>query len=333
MGGEIGVTSVEGHGSTFWFTARLAVAAADTAAASPRQVRPLRGARVLVVDDNATNRLILEEQLSGWGAAVTCANDGFDALAKLRGSVDEGLPYTLVVLDMHMPGMDGIEVAHAIRLNPAIAGARLLLLTSLAQGEDGEVARRAGIDAWLTKPVRQAHLIETIVRVLDGADETAHPASAHEERQPSEAPVCPSRGHILLVEDSRINQLVGVGILESLGYTVEVVGDGLEAVEAARRSGYAAILMDIQMPRMDGYTAAAQIRANEAAASAGRPHTPIVAMTANALNGERERCLAAGMDDYLSKPIRSELVEGVLGRWIGNGVSPAITLAVAEPTE
>ncbi|GAB6987013.1 hybrid sensor histidine kinase/response regulator [Nocardioides pyridinolyticus] len=301
MGGTIGLDSRLGRGSTFWVTLPFGLAV-DPAVRRPRETEVLTGLRVLVVDDNQTNRVILDDQLSAWGMSVETVDSGARALSLLDAATREGRPFDLAVLDLCMPAMDGLELARRISGTPHLASTGLVLLTSGPDVGQAE-ARAAGIAASLTKPVHLSRLqaaLETLV-----AGDRERPATP-----PDPAPR--GRGRILVVEDAEINQLVATGMLEHLGYTVDVADDGIHALDALARTAYDAVLMDVQMPRMDGYQATAEIRRREA----GGRRTPIIAMTANAIDGDRERCLAAGMDDYISKPISREAVADALDRWV-----------------
>ena len=301
MGGTIGVDSRPGQGSTFWFTLPLELAV-DTAVAPARQTGVLTGLRTLVVDDNQTNRVILHDQLSAWGMSVEAVDSGAGALSVLDEATRDCRPFDLAVLDLCMPEMDGLELARRISASPHLGSTRLVLLTS---GPDigKDEARAAGISATLTKPVHLSRL-QAALQCLVGSTRE-HAAT------PAEAP-SPCRGRVLVVEDGEINQLVATGILEHLGYIVDLADDGLEALDALDRASYDAVLMDVQMPRLDGYQATAEIRRREGDGL----RTPIIAMTAGAIEGDRERCLDAGMDDYVSKPIDRETVAGALGRWV-----------------
>ena len=303
MGGEIGVDSRPGLGSTFWFTLPLELAESPSVSA-PRGSDDLTGLRVLVVDDNQTNRTILHDQLHAWGLEVELAESGTQALAMLAGAVRAGRPFDLAVLDLCMPEMDGLELAHRVSSDAELAGLGMALLTSGGDVSQTE-ARSVGIAASMTKPVQLSRLHSTLRDIVGTRHEPL------EVRVP-ETPV--GRGRILVVEDGEINQLVAVGILEHLGYTAEVADDGLAALAAMGRTRFDAVLMDVQMPGMDGYEATAEVRRLEGDVH----HTPIIAMTASATTEDRDRCLAAGMDDYLSKPINPSALETVLGRWVAS---------------
>jgi two-component system sensor histidine kinase/response regulator len=324
MGGEIGVESEPGRGSAFWFTLRLGKQPGDSPQRAPSRRTDLRGLRVLVVDDNETNRDILREQVASWGMKDGTAEGGSRALRMLWEAADGGEPYDLAILDMQMPEMDGMELASRIKVEPAIAPTRLILLTSTGLRGEAEQARRVGFAAYLTKPVRQSKLYDAIATVLD-----ALPVEEEAERRPThEAPLVTlhsfekakaharerrRRAHVLVAEDNQVNQKVAVRMLEKLGYQADVVANGLEAIEALSRVRYAAVLMDVQMPEMDGYEATAEIRRREEGQDR---RTPIIAMTANAMQGDRVEALEAGMDDYVPKPVKADELEAVLDRWV-----------------
>ncbi|SDE28247.1 response regulator [Nocardioides lianchengensis] len=310
MGGGLDLASVPGEGSTFGFELPLRLAHdPETAATPPAEV--LVGAKVILVDDNETNRLVLHEQTSAWGLRPSVAADGPTALAMMREAAELGEPFQLAVLDMVMPGMNGLEVAQAVTRGRPPRPA-LVLLTSGPEISTGE-ATAAGIAARLTKPVHLARLRESLVQALGsrGAElpVAGRPVVPHEER--------PHRGHVLIVEDSEINQLVATGILEHLGFSTELADDGRSALALLEHTSYDVVLMDCQMPDIDGYEATRELRRREA----GGRRTPVIALTAGAVEGERERCLAAGMDDYLAKPIDPADVDAVLTRWLGEVVA------------
>jgi signal transduction histidine kinase/DNA-binding response OmpR family regulator len=315
MGGSIGVDSAPGQGSTFWFTVRLARVPGSVQTMLPDDV-DLKGQRVLIVDDNATNRTILEHQLAAWGISADGAASGQLALDMLRAAAMRHTPYDLALLDMQMPGMDGLELARTIKADPDLAALPLVMLTSITQRGHQELVQQAGTAAYLTKPVRQAHLFDCLVLVkststaaVDASSQTTQPlidryrlAQVKARNQP----------RILVAEDNLINQKLAVRLLEKLGYKADVAADGNEVVEALTRTPYAAVLMDCQMPYMDGFEATMVIRQREGTVH----HTPIIAMTANAMQGDRERVLAAGMDDYISKPVKVDDLAATLRRWI-----------------
>ncbi|MBA2561074.1 MAG: response regulator [Propionibacteriales bacterium] len=305
MGGELSVDSEPGRGSTFSFALPLVRTEADIVAPAPPFQHLLEGLRVLVVDDNDTNRLILCEQLTGWDMRPDSLDNGSAALECLQVADERGQPYDLVLLDMCMPGMDGLDLARRITRAPGSTQPALVLLTSAGDVAADE-ARQAGIAASLTKPVRASQLYDCLMRL------TA-PASQLERAAISEA-ATPRviRAHILVAEDNTTNQMVALGTLRKLGYRADVVANGLEALDALTRTDYAAVLMDCQMPEMDGYTATREIRRREI----NSKRTPVIAMTAGAMTGDRERCLAAGMDDYISKPFKPADLDAVLARWV-----------------
>ena len=308
MGGEIGVESEPGKGSNFWFTLRLE-RGSRTAVRIP--VMELRGVRVLIVDDNATNRTILQEQVASWGMICESADSGARALEVLRARSLQDQPFDLVLLDFQMPAMDGLMVAQAIKDDGAIPPPQIVLLTSSGQRIEPERAQALMIGATLTKPVRQSQLYDGIATAL-GKGREERPAAATRKRRPLRR-LARGAPRVLVAEDNQVNQKVAVHMLEGMGYRADVVGNGREAVEALSRIPYAAVLMDCQMPEMDGYEATAEIRNREGPDQ----HTPIIAMTASAMRGDKERCLAAGMDDYLTKPVRSKEMAAVLARWTG----------------
>jgi signal transduction histidine kinase/CheY-like chemotaxis protein len=300
MGGAIGFVSEEGVGSRFHFEVTVAPAERPPGAAQPEDAA---GMRILVVDDNATNREILQHRLLSWGARTGTANDGAEALRELSRAADAGTAYGLAIVDMHMPGMDGLALARAIRDRSALGGPRVLLLTSLA-ALDPERLQASGIDLQLSKPVRLAELRRAFAQAA-GRLPAAAPA------RPADDP-SPVRGLLLLVEDNPVNQQVASEMARSLGCDVHVAEDGAAAVEITAQARYDAILMDIHMPRVDGFAATRAIRAREGEG----PRTPIIALTANAMEGDRAACLAAGMDDYLPKPFDRETLGAILSRWL-----------------
>ena len=305
MGGDLTVASRLGAGSEFRFTLHLPRGRVRNAA-PPGSLAPLpEGLAVLVVDDNATNRLILHEQLVAWHLRPQLADNGPGALLQLHQAAAAGTPFPLALLDVNMPAMDGLELARRIKDSPELSGTHLVVLTS-TDVTSAELDS-AHIDAHLNKPVRSAQLHNCLSRVLQPAARPPCPDEpGFDERQQ------PDRGRVLVVEDNAINQLVARGLLDRLGFVSDLAGNGHEALAALERTPYAAVLMDCQMPEMDGYTATAEIRRREGAAR----HLPIIAMTAGALAGDEERCLAAGMDAYLPKPIDSLQLEAVLTRWV-----------------
>lgn len=301
MGGECGVDSTIGAGSSFWCTVTLA-------GARPRlKLSPaaLEGTRVLVVDDDPMSRNVLEGYLLSTGMDVVTAGSGRAALDAAGTAAGAGRPFALALIDTQMPTMSGVEVANSLAADPAGAGTVVVLLTSSGDEVDGEPACPAGVAARIPKPVRRDRLRRCLVDVVAGARGRAGSS-------PVEAAL-PERGRVLLAEDNLINQRVALAMLESGGYRVDVVGDGVEAVSAVRAHRYDAVLMDCHMPRMDGLEAALAIRAEE---GSGR-RAPIIALTAGAMREDRERCLAAGMDDHLPKPFKRVDLLATVARWVG----------------
>ena len=324
MGGELDVESRVGLGSVFWFTVHFERQPLDASVPSTPPTR-LAGRRVLVVDDNATNRHILRQQLSHWGLRVDTVKSGPEALSALREGAAAGKRHDLAILDMKMPGMDGLSLARAIKADDAFGTVRLVLLTSIGQRGHGAEASRIGISAYLTKPVDETDLYDSLVEVLTRGRSRRAPSlvTRHSLRDAR-----PQKGaRVLVAEDNAVNQKVAVRLLEKLGYRVEVADNGLAAVEACARTRYAVVLMDGQMPTLDGFEATRRIRVNE---GDGR-HTPIVAMTASAMKGDREKCIEAGMDDYVSKPVTPESLEAVLKRWVKVPSPRLPTPSSAEP--
>ena len=365
MGGQIWVESQPGQGSWFHFTLPFAVPAAPPAQAPSRHAGELRGMPVLIVDDNATNRRILDEILTTWGMRPTVVDGGEAALRALETARAGGEPFPLVLLDYQMPDMDGFEVAERIAQRPHLAGATIMMLSSVGQRGDALRCRELGVAAYLTKPVRQSVLLDAILAVL------ARPAPGPEARtlvtrhslreaqgpahgtplkdnagdpllmdgQAGDAPgsvpppARPRRSlRVVVAEDNRVNQMLIRRLLEKLGHTVVLCGDGRQAIAAVEAERPDLVLMDVQMPEMDGFAATAAIREREAARPEGR-RLPIVALTAFAMKGDRERCLAAGMDDYLTKPISHDQLAAVLARFAGEapGGSEAEEPALAHP--
>lgn len=321
MGGAIGVESAPGKGSTFWFTVCLEQQPASQSAVAART--DLKGLRALVIDDNKTNRKIFHQQLASWGISSDEAEDGNQGLALMRAAAPRQR-YDLVLLDFMMPTMDGIEVARLIKADPLLASTKLLILTSAGRRGDGQRAREAGIDGYLTKPVRQTHLWSCLTKIMGRATSEDSPPVALVTRHTIAETATRTRPPILIAEDNPVNQKLAVRLLEKLGYRADVAANGLEAVTAVKRIPYGAVLMDCQMPEMDGFEATKAIRlrelqqqGEEADLSHITPrHLPIIAMTANAMKGDRELCLEAGMDDYIAKPIKPDALKAVLERWV-----------------
>jgi two-component system sensor histidine kinase/response regulator len=310
MGGEIGVDSEVNRGSIFWFEVRLETVA-DAAPTMTRLPRMnLVGLRALVVDDNASNREILQQHLQSWGAEVVAVGTSAAALAALNAGGGTG--FDLGLIDDQMPGMDGIQLARIIRQDPRHSVLRLILQSTRDDHGSGSESSRL-FTAILTKPLRRSQLLGCVSRVM--TLQPAGPGDAPQARPSDAAPAARVSGpKILLVEDNPVNREVAVGMLESLGCVVEAAENGWLAIESMNTTAYDAVFMDCQMPIMDGMTATAEIRRREQSSGLGR--VPIVALTANAMEGDRERCLASGMDDFLSKPFTQPQLATLLRRWL-----------------
>ncbi|MFI7480952.1 response regulator [Kocuria sp. M1R5S2] len=340
LGGRIGVRSTPGRGSVFWVSVPLPRAEAEDPALAPRPGDLPAGLRVLVVDDNATNRLVLESQLTAWHLLTTTARDAREALDALRSAAAGGRPFDIAVLDLCMPGTDGLELARSVHGDSALAGTAVIVLTSAGRPNRAELAA-AGVRELLSKPVRSSELHDRLSRLVAASPTDARPAAdgGVPAPAPPAAPVLapvpapaggPSRGRLLVVEDNEVNQLVARSMAERLGFDVDVVADGAQAVEATRSTGYVAVLMDCHMPVLDGFEATRAIRGRE-----GRDtELPIIAMTAGAMAEDRRRCTAAGMDDYITKPVDLATLESVLDRWTrppAPGTGPSAVTGRVEP--
>jgi two-component system, sensor histidine kinase and response regulator len=310
MGGDIGVESEKGAGSRFWFTALFR--SADGEVRAPQRGPSLSGVLVAIVDDNQTNRTILERYLRSWGMRELSFDNGRDALQEMRRSARADDPLEVAVIDMMMPGMDGAALAAEIRSDPLLKNLVVILLTSAGHA----AVPVPGVDVELVKPVRPSQLFDALHSQL-----AAKAAAEGEEDEMDPGPSDPTRrwARILIVEDNAANLKVAVRMVERLGYRADAAGNGTEAIGMLDRVRYDAVLMDCQMPELDGYEATRMIRKAER----GARRVPIIAMTAAALAGDRERCLSAGMDDYISKPVKLHVVAAVLERWLaGTALSP-----------
>ncbi|HSK08056.1 MAG TPA: two-component regulator propeller domain-containing protein [Vicinamibacterales bacterium] len=298
MGGTVGVESDEGQGSTFWFTVRLGKRPAGSRPAAPPLAADLKGLRVLVVDDNDTNHRVLIGMLDAWGCRHEHVYDGQAALDRLRAAVIEGDPFPVALLDMMMPGMDGEELGERISADPQLAGTHMVMLTSIGLRGDLRRLDPEPFAAYLTKPIRQAQLHECLRGLVHRGQRDEPRVDVFTAPGPS---VASARLRVLVAEDNRVNQKVATRMLEHMGHHVDVAANGLEAIQALRAMPYDLVLMDVQMPEMDGFEATRQIR--DPATGLRNPSVPIIAMTAHAMKGDRERCLEAGMDGYVAKPV------------------------------
>ncbi|WML90057.1 response regulator [Thiothrix lacustris] len=320
MGGSIGLDSAPNQGSTFWFEIRVPISADTT---SPGPKHQIEGRRVMVVDDNETNRRILENYLQAWKAEAVIVSNGHDALIKLEESITKARPIDLLLLDWFMPHMDGIALAKAIRSDSRHDRTPIVMLTSY--GISQEKQQQAGVQAAVTKPVRSITLRDVLTDTLRRHSTQSPPVSAPQipfpqlEVKPITAALPPA---ILLAEDNPVNALIAVTMLEKLDMQVDHVTTGKLALKAMRTKSYKLVLMDINMPEMDGYTATRYIRKWEKEGIL-KNHTPVIAMTANALKGDRERCLKMGMDDYLAKPVKQDELLKIVGQWLKAPVAQA----------
>ena len=311
MGGNCWVESQIGQGSTFHFTVQLAVQ--DPICARPAFLQPeqLRDLHALIVDDNTTNRRVLCAMLSRWGMKPTGVESGQSALKALETAKSLGHPFPLIVIDGQMPEMDGFALAEGIQKDPELVGATIMMLTSAGHLGDAARCRQLGISAYLVKPIRQGELLDAICSVLNEAPKKRNVplVTRHALRE------IKNRLRVLLAEDNAVNQTLAVRLLEKRGYTVTVAVNGRDALAAFEKESFDVILMDIQMPEMDGFEATAAIRVREKSTGG---HIPIIAMTAHSLVGDQERCLTAGMDGYVSKPIRTrqlfDVIEGFFAK-------------------
>ena len=316
MGGRIWVDSETGKGATFHFTAKFGISKSTVVRPALRTLINLEGLPVLVVDDNPTNLRILHETLAHWHMNPTANESGPQALGSLQAAKQAGAPFPLIIVDRNMPGMDGFEMVEKIRRDPSLARASIMMLSSASKEGDYQRCRDLGVAAYLSKPVQQSALLNAIVTAMDQS-------GIKEAPQPSDGeplPVYNKRLHVLLAEDNPVNQKLAVRLLEKRNCTVEVAKNGREILEAVKRGTFDVILMDLQMPELDGLEATVAIRHEERFT---RRHVPIVAVTAHAMKGDRERCLAAGMDGYIAKPIQSKELYAEIER---------VTAALAKET-
>jgi CheY-like chemotaxis protein len=326
MGGRIWVESIEGQGSTFHCTLNCGIGAELPAAATPIQ---LRHRTALVVDDNPTNRRVLAETIKQWGLIPTATGDGLEAVSLAQTAAARGEPFGIVLLDLLMPGVDGLTVAQQLRADPALAATPVLILSSTCAGEALQKVRELNLAGHLIKPVKQTELHAALQRIVTGLTPAPAPVTA--------APTMTTTDRawrVLLAEDSPVNQKLACRLLEKRGHTVVVAPDGIAAIAAWESGVFDAILMDVQMPKLDGFQTTAAIRDREKTTG---QHIPIIAMTAHAMTGDRERCLEAGMDDYVSKPIDANRLFETLDRLIPKPPAPfdraaALAQAGDDPT-
>ncbi len=329
MGGRIGLDSSPGVGSTFWFEIPFEKQPPAKINTAPLIFEPVevKGIHVLAVDDNATNRMVLTKMVEGFGCRIDTASSGTQVVEMLRDASRKGEPYRIVLLDMQMPGMDGEQTARQILSDPDGKRVRIIVMASVGHRSEAARWKALGCAGYLTKPIKQKTLFNALVSALD-----REPAAAGAERAVSSSGPSQSqrRGmRLLLAEDNPVNQKLAAVLLQKVGYTVETVENGAQALEKISREHYDAVLMDVQMPEMDGFEATRQIRQRES----GSQHLPIIAMTAHALKEDRDRCLDAGMDDYVSKPLEPQALLNVLDRWIGAGSLEAETVGAGEENE
>jgi signal transduction histidine kinase/DNA-binding response OmpR family regulator len=329
MGGRIGVESREGKGSKFWFTA---VFEKQPERSRKREILPgdIRNKYILIVDDNATNRHVLREQLKSWGCKFNEASSGEEALKKMRQKIDGNHPFDLAILDMQMPGMDGETLGRKIKQDSDLKNTILVLMTSIGKRGDARRLEKIGFAGYLTKPVKQSQLFDCLVTVSGLGNETTseQPMSIFTRHTIFEKQMQTAR--ILLAEDNITNQKVALNTLKKFGYNADVVKNGKEALEAIKKISYDIVLMDCQMPVMDGYEATNEIRKWEKTLKHGTAdhsdsnpeyearlkRIPIIAMTAHALKGDREKCIDAGMNDYIAKPIHPKKLYDVIEKWV-----------------
>ncbi len=325
MGGEIGIDSSPGHGSTFWFTLDIEQIEAKT---PPIQAHDLRHEHILVVDDNATNRQVLDEFLTAWQVPHSLVASGPEALQVLYDAVMEDKAYSMALIDMQMPGMDGIKLANSIRSDEQLSATRLALLTSQGQRGDAKKAHDQGFIAYLSKPIHQSELYNALLQMAgvkpENHTETLITRFTAREQQPQ------FQARVLVADDNSINQTVARGMLGKFGITVDVVANGQEALDMLTQFPYDLVFMDCQMPVMDGYCATKKIRDPQ---STVQNHAiPVIAMTANAMLGDREECLAAGMDAFIAKPVDPIKLQKILGKWLNKAQRRSVTIDTDQET-
>jgi len=331
MGGKMWVESAVGRGSKFHFTVQIQTSEKQVEVGTIAPPEILRDVKVLIVDDNRTNRRILEGMLKRWAMKSTSAESGEEALAHLTSACDAGDPYGLLLTDMHMPEMDGFTLIERIRQSSKLSTATIMMLTSAGHRGDGARCQELGVAAYLLKPIRQSDLREAIARVLGareqrGAIPLVTRYSLHDAREPG---ACL---RVLVAEDNSVNQLLVTRLLEKRGHRVVMTANGREALAALAKDTYDLVLMDLQMPEMDGLEATSALRQNEKDRGDGN-RLPIIALTAHAMTGDRERCLAAGMDGYLSKPIRPQELDTILEGYVARRIATANSLETVDTSK
>jgi two-component system, sensor histidine kinase and response regulator len=323
MGGKIRMESEVGKGTQVHFTARMSSHAEVMAVGTIASPEILRNVKVLVVDDNRTNRRILEGMLKSWEMKSTSVEDGEEALVQLTSAQNVGEPYALVLTDMHMPKMDGFFLIEQIRQKPELSAAIIMMLTSAGHRGDGARCQELGVAAYLLKPIRLSELREAIARALGASSQFgAIPLVTRYSLQDARDPQTVL--WVLVAEDNRVNQLLATRLLEKRGHRVVMTANGREALEALAKDRFDLVLMDIQMPEMDGIQATVALREKEMEKGDGF-HQPVIALTAHAMKGDQERCLAAGMDGYLTKPIRPQDLDAILDIYVARRISATNT--------
>jgi two-component system, sensor histidine kinase and response regulator len=328
MGGTFWVQSEAGQGAQFHFILPLKRSRSKVDIASPAPPELVHGVKVLVVDDNFTNQRILLAMLAHWRMQHSAVDGGVEALEAVQAARDLGAPFRLILTDMHMPNMDGFELVARIRKQPALSAGTIMMLTSARHRGDAERCRQLGVAAYLLKPVRQSELREAIARVLgsgvqDGAAPLVTRFAVQGATEPSESLT------ILVAEDNMVNQRLAVRMLEKRGHRVTVAVNGREALEALSRNSFDLVLMDVQMPEMDGLTATTILREQE---RGGEAHATVIALTAHAMKGDQDRCLAAGMDGYLTNPIRPQELDDVLAHQFNARNGSSQSRRIYKPT-
>ncbi|MDY6912956.1 MAG: response regulator [Planctomycetota bacterium] len=316
MGGRIWVTSEVGRGSTFQFTANFGLSAASRPDFQPSHMEELEDMRVLVIDDNATNRRLLKDILAHWGMKPTVTTNGQAGIDEMKRSLSRHKPYPLVLLDVDMPGMNGLETAKMITTDPDLSGATIMMLSSSGQRDEVAQCRSLGVETYLVKPIKQSTLLDAIMVVLGKVVTKRSPKAKRSLLNlKGKRPL-----RILLAEDNPVNQRLAVEMLKRWGHETQVACDGHKALAALDKQSFDLVLMDVQMPEMDGFEATATIRQSEQASG---DHIPIIAMTAHAMKEDRQRCLQAGMDDYVEKPVRPKALFDAIEKLAANSGRPA----------